>query len=100
VEFSGHPQLRDGFCGLSRPDQRVFRAELRQFFNTPDVLSPARPGDAVAGSPRFDTEFVVDRYSQTLPAANIAFRGLHRDMAEKKLNLLELASRIMAKPRA
>ena len=53
-----------------------------------------------ANSPGFDTEFVVDRYSQTLPAANIAFGGLHRDMPEKKLYLLELASRIMAEPSA
>ena len=51
-------------------------------------------------SPGFDTEFVVDCYSQTLPAANIAFGGLNRDMPEKKLNLLELASRIVAEPRA
>ena len=44
------------------------------------VKSPIRPGDAVAGSPGFDAESVVDRHSQTLPAANVAFRGLHRDM--------------------
>ena len=52
-----------------------------------------------ANSPGFDTEFVVDRYSQTLPAANIAFGGLHRDMPEKKLDLLKLASGIMAESR-
>ena len=38
--------------------------------------------------PRFDSKFVVYRHSQTLPAANIAFGGLHRDMPEKKLDLL------------
>ncbi len=54
----------------------------------------------VADLPRFDTEFVVDRYLQTLPAANIALSGLHRDMPEKRLNLLELASGIIAEPRA
>jgi len=53
----------------------------------------------VAGSPGFDAEFVVDRYSQTLPATNIAFSGLHRDMPEEKLDLFKLASRIMAEPR-
>jgi hypothetical protein len=35
-----------------------------------------------------------------LPAANIAFGGLHRDMPEKKLDLLEFPSGIMAEPRA
>ena len=54
----------------------------------------------VANSPGFDAEVVVDRQSQPLPAADIAFGGLHRDMPEKKLNLLELASGIMAEPRA
>jgi len=55
---------------------------------------------SVADSPGFDTEFVVDRHSQTLPAANIAFSGLHRHMPEKKLDLLKLASGIMAETRA
>jgi hypothetical protein len=54
----------------------------------------------VTNSPGFDSKFVVYRYSQTLPAANIAFGVLHRDMPEKKLNLLELASGIMAEPGA
>jgi hypothetical protein len=36
----------------------------------------------VADSPEFDIEFVVNRYSQTLPAANMAFRNLHRDTPE------------------
>ena len=49
--------------------------------------------------PGFDTESVVYSYSQTLLAANIAFGGLHRDMSEEKLDLLKLASRIMAEPR-
>ena len=44
-------------------------------------------------------EFVVNRYSQTLPTANITFSGLHRDMPEEKLDLFKLASRIMAEPR-
>jgi hypothetical protein len=34
-----------------------------------------------------------------LLATNIAFCGLHEDMPEKKLDLLELASRIMAEAR-
>jgi hypothetical protein len=53
----------------------------------------------VNNSPRFDTEFVVYRYSQTLLAANIAFGGLHRDMPKKKLNLFKLGSGIMAESR-
>ena len=53
----------------------------------------------IAGSPGFDAEFVVDRYSQMLPAANIALGGLHRDMPEEKLDLFKLASGIMAEPR-
>jgi hypothetical protein len=57
-------------------------------------------GYFVDDSPRFDAEFVVDCYSQTLSAANVAFDGLRRDMPEKKLNLLGLASGIMAEPRA
>ena len=59
------------------------------------VLRERRVND----SPGFDTKSVVYRYSQTLLAANIAFCGLHRDMPEKKLDLLEFASRIMAEPR-
>jgi hypothetical protein len=50
-------------------------------------------------SPGFDSKSVVYRYSQTLLAANIAFGGLHRDVPEKKLDLLELAPRIMTEPR-
>ena len=53
----------------------------------------------VDDSPGFDAEFVVDRYSQTLPAANIAFSALNRDMLEEKLYLFKIASRIMAEPR-
>ncbi len=51
-------------------------------------------------SPGFDAKSVVYSYSQTLLAANIAFGGLHRDMPEKKLDMLELAPRIMAETRA
>ena len=54
----------------------------------------------VADSPGFDSEFVIYRYSQALPAANIAFSGLHRDMPEEKLDLFEFAYGIMAEPRA
>jgi hypothetical protein len=54
----------------------------------------------VTKSAGFDAKFVVYRHSQTLPAANIAFGGLHREVPEKKLDLLELASGIMAEPRA
>ena len=46
-----------------------------------------------------DTKSVVNSYSQTLLAANIAFCGLHRYMPEEKLDLLKLASRIMAESR-
>ena len=53
----------------------------------------------MTNSPGFDSKFVVDRHSQTLPAADITFGGLHRDVPEKKLDLLELASGIMAEPR-
>ena len=54
----------------------------------------------MTNSPGFDSKFVVYRNSQTLPAANIAFSGLHRDVPEEKLDLLKLASGIMAEPRA
>jgi hypothetical protein len=53
----------------------------------------------VACSPGFDAELVVDRYSQTLSAANIAFSGLNRAMPEEKLDMFKLASGIMAEPR-
>jgi hypothetical protein len=49
-------------------------------------------------SPGLDSKSVVYSYSQTLLVANIAFCGLHRDMPEKKLYLLE-SPRIMAEPR-
>ncbi len=54
----------------------------------------------VDDSPGFDAEFVVDCYSHTLSAANVASGGLHRDIPEKKLNLLELVSGIVVEPRA
>ena len=63
-----------------------------------DEKSPTRPV-AVNNSRGFDTEFVVYRYSQTLLTADVAFGGLHRDMPEKKLDLLELAPRFMAETR-
>ena len=47
----------------------------------------------------FDSKSVVYTYFQTLLAAGIAFGGLHRDMPEEELDLLKLASRIMAEPR-
>ena len=50
-------------------------------------------------SPGFDTKSVVYSYSQTLLAADIAFCGLHRYMPKEKLDLLKLASRIVAEPR-
>src|ERR1019366_7308060 len=53
----------------------------------------------VNNAPGFEAESVVLRSSQTLLAANIAFGGLHRDMTEKKLDLLKLAPRIMAESR-
>src|ERR1017187_9760096 len=53
----------------------------------------------VNNSPGFDTESVVYSYSQTLLAADIAFCGLHRYMPKEKLDLLKLASRIVAEPR-
>ena len=53
----------------------------------------------VADSAGFYTEFVVDRHSQALLAADIAFCGLHRYMPKEKLNLLKLASRIVAETR-
>jgi len=51
-------------------------------------------------SPGLYAEFVVHRDSQTLPATNIAFSGLNRDMPEEKLDLLKFASGIMAEPGA
>jgi hypothetical protein len=54
----------------------------------------------VTQSPGFDSKSVVDRHPQTLPAANIAFGSLHRDMPEKKLDRLELPSGLMAEARA
>jgi hypothetical protein len=61
------------------------------------VLVGCTSSCGVNNSPGFDTKSVVNRHSQTLPAANVAFCGLHRDMPEEKLDLLELAPRIMAK---
>ncbi len=55
----------------------------------PLVCSVACPSMClIADSAGFNSEFVVDGHSQTLPAANVAFGGLHGDMPEKKLNLL------------
>ena len=50
-------------------------------------------------SARFDAKPVVYSDSQTLLAANVALRRLHRDMPEKELDLLKLAARIMAESR-
>src|ERR1700674_4903667 len=42
---------------------------------------------------RFDSDFVVHGRSDPLRAAEITFGGLHRDVAKKKLNLLQFATR-------
>ena len=49
----------------------------------------------VADSPGFDAKPVVHRDSQSLLAADVALRSLHRYMPEKKLDLLKLAAGIM-----
>jgi hypothetical protein len=40
----------------------------------------------------FDAKPIVHGDSQSLLAANVAFRSLHRDMPQKKLDLLKLAA--------
>ena len=40
----------------------------------------------------FDAKPIVHGDSQSLLAANVAFRSLHRDMPQKKLDLPELAA--------
>ena len=39
---------------------------------------------------------IVHRFIQLLLASYVAFRGLHRDMPEQKLNLLQLSTRVVA----
>jgi hypothetical protein len=39
---------------------------------------------------------IIDGFSEVLPASDVPFRGLHRRVAEKKLNLFEFASGLMA----
>ncbi len=55
------------------------------------VLVDCTSSCAVNTLPRFDTKSFVYRYSQTLPAVNMAFSSLHRDMPEEKLDLFKLA---------
>jgi hypothetical protein len=40
----------------------------------------------------FDAKPIFHSHSQSLLAANVTFRSLHRDMPQKKLDLLELAT--------
>src|SRR6267142_3033761 len=45
-----------------------------------------------ASQTRFDSDLVVDGLSQSLFTTEIFFCGLHRDVAQKELNLLQLAA--------
>ena len=47
----------------------------------------------------FNSELVVYSGSEPLLTANVAFRGLNRDMTEKKLDLFKFTAGGMAKPR-
>jgi hypothetical protein len=45
---------------------------------------------------RFNSELVVDSLPQSLLTAEIFFGGLHGDVAQKKLNLFQLAPSVVA----
>ncbi len=90
--MTGEPPMQEGFS---------LRAKSPSSTPTMERQPPGRKVGcaarcSVAGSPGFYTEFVVYSYSQTLLAADMAFCGLHRYMPEEKLDLLKLASRIVA----
>jgi hypothetical protein len=95
IDFAG-----TGSLGMPRPGSLVRNRQVTHLpARVPLVCIVACTSSCgIDNSPGFDTEFVIYSYSQTLLAANIAFCGLHRDMPKEKLDLLELASRIMAEP--
>jgi hypothetical protein len=64
-----------------------------------DDKPPVRPVAGLTTQPGSIPSLSFNSHSQTLFAADIAFGGLHSDMPEKKLDLLELAARIMAETR-
>ena len=49
---------------------------------------------------RFDSDLVVDCLSQALLTAKIFFRSLHRDVAQKELNLFQFAASTVTQPSA
>ena len=44
----------------------------------------------------FETDFVVDRISESLLAAKVSLRRLHTHMTEQELNLFKLPTSLMA----
>jgi len=48
----------------------------------------------------FNPEPIIDGMPESLLAAQVFFRCLHRNMTEQKLDLFQLASRIVTEPSA
>ena len=72
-----------------------------EFFRLGDLdsLPACVRGDALCDPNRFEADVVINRLSQPLFAAEIALGRLDAFMPQQELNLLQFASRFMAKPR-
>src|SRR5258708_10866715 len=69
--------------------RRLPRLNTKQVFLLTVIFSAAQSFSSAEN--RFNSYLVVDGLSQSLFTTEIFFRGLHRDVAQQKLNLLKLA---------
>src|SRR6266849_6897400 len=69
--------------------RRLPRLNTKQVFLLTVIFSPAQSFSSAEN--RFNSYLVVDGLSQSLFTTEIFFRGLHRDVAQQKLNLFQLA---------
>src|SRR6266849_3877960 len=69
--------------------RRLPRLNTKQVFLLGGIFRPAQSFSSAEN--RFNSYLVVDGLSQSLFTAEIFLRGLHRDVAQQKLNLFQLA---------
>ena len=91
-------------CPRGHGPQRIFNLRKKLFFfqrglrgaTVANLRSQPEPlQDTFSRRGRFEADFVVDRISEPLLAAQISLRGLDADMSEQELDLLELPAGLM-----
>ncbi len=93
--ITAHPKSDGSTSGQALPDAAVlpFPAHLTESGLLFSWAGKAA-GGAVSGS-LFQPDLIVDGLPQPLLAAQVSLRGLHRNVAQQELNLLQFAARRM-----